>query len=51
MTDQYLHNTVNALMQTVNIKELVEVSKEYSADEDFSKAKSTNYPKMDHDKK
>ena len=51
LADRYLHNTVNALMQTANIKELVEVSKEYSADEDFSKAKSTNYPKMDHNKK
>ena len=51
LADQYLRNTVNALMQTVNIKELAEVSKEYSADEDFSKTKSTNYPKMDHDKK
>ena len=29
VADQYLHNTVNALMQTVNIKELAEVSKEY----------------------
>ena len=51
LADQYLHNTVNALMQTVNIKELAEVSKEYSADEDFSTAHNTNYPKMDHDKK
>ena len=27
LSDRYLHNTVNALMQTVNIKELAEVSK------------------------
>ena len=51
LADQYLHNTVNALMQTVNIKELAEVSKEYSSDEDFSQSQNTNYPKMDHDKK
>ena len=51
LADQYLHNTVNALMQTVNIKKLAEVSKEYSSDEDFSKSQNTNYPKMDHDKK
>ncbi|MBD5080555.1 MAG: hypothetical protein HDT44_02180 [Ruminococcaceae bacterium] len=51
LADQYLHNTVSALMQTVNIKDLAEVSKEYSADEDFSKSQSTNYPKMDHNKK
>lgn len=51
LADRYLHNTVNALMQTVNIKELAEVSKEYSSDEDFSKSHNTNYPKRDHDKK
>ena len=28
LADRYLHNTVNALMQTVNIKELAEVSKD-----------------------
>lgn len=51
LADRYLHNTVNALMQTVNIKGLAEISKEYSSDEDFSKSQNTNYPKMDHDKK
>lgn len=51
LADQYLHNTVSALMQTVNIQDLVTVSKEYSADEDFSQFRNTNYPKMDHDKK
>ena len=50
LADQYLHNTVSALMQTVKIKELAEVSKEYSSDEDFSKSQNTNYPKRDHDK-
>lgn len=51
LADQYLHNIVETLMKTVNIKELAEVSKEYSADEDFSKSRNTNYPKMDHNKK
>ena len=51
LADRYLHNTINALMQTVNIKELTEVSKEYSSDEDFSKTQNTNYPKRDHNKK
>lgn len=44
LADRYLHNTVN-------IKELTEVSKEYSSDEDFSKTQNTNYPKRDHNKK
>ena len=51
LADQYLHNTVSALMQTVNIQDLVKISKEYSTDEDFSQSRNTNYPKMDHDKK
>lgn len=51
LADRYLHNTVNALMQTVKIKELTEVSKEYSSEEDFSKSQNTNYPKRDHNKK
>lgn len=51
LADMYLHNTVNALMQTVDIKGLAEASKEYSCDEDFSKSQNTNYPKMDHDRK
>ena len=51
LADQYLHNTVNALMQTVDIKGLAEVSKDYSCDEDFSKFPKINYPKIDHDKK
>lgn len=51
LADQYLHNTVNALMQTVNIKGLAEISKDYSCDEDFNKTQITNYPKRDHDKK
>lgn len=51
LADRYLHNTVRALMQTVNVKELAEVSKEYSSDEDFGNEVSTNYPKIDHDRR
>lgn len=51
LADRYLHNTVNALMQTVDIKELAEVSKENSCEEDFGNGISTNYPKIDHEKK
>lgn len=51
LANMYLHNTVNALMQTVDIKGLAEVSKEYSCDEDFRNGLSTNYPKIDHDRR
>lgn len=51
LADRYLHNTVNALMQTVDIKELAEVSKENSCEEDFGNGISANYPKIDHEKK
>lgn len=51
LADRYLHNTVNALMQTVDIKGLAEVSKDFSCDEDFSKSQNANYPKIDHDRK
>lgn len=51
LADIYLHNTVNALIQTVDIKGLAEVSKEYSCEEDFGNELSTNYPKIDYDRK
>lgn len=51
LADRYLHNTVNALMQTFDIKELAEVSKDFSCNEDFGKSQNTNYPKVDHDRK
>ena len=49
--DKELHNTTNALMQTLDIKGLSETAKEFSSDEDFNQNKALNYPKMDHDKK
>lgn len=51
LADEYLRNTINALMQTVNIKSIAEISKEYSDYKDFSDTQIKNYPKMDHDKK
>lgn len=51
LAERYLHNTVNALMQTVDIKGLAEVSREYSSDEDFGNGVSINYPKIDHERK
>ena len=49
--DTELHNTTNALMQTLDIKGLSESAREYSCDEDFNQNKALNYPKMDYDKK
>lgn len=51
LADQYLNNTVNTLMQTIDIKGLAKVSKDYSCDEDFSKSQNANYPKINHDRK
>ncbi len=51
LADKYLNNTVRTLMQTVNIQALAEISKDYSDDKDFNNSQTTNYPKMDHDKK
>ncbi len=49
--DKALHNTVNALMKTLDIENLYKSVKEFSCDEDFNSNKALNYPKMDHDKK
>ena len=49
--DTELHNTTNALMQTLDIKGLSESAREFSCDDDFNQNKSLNYPKMDHNKK
>ena len=49
--DEALHNTTNALMQTLDIEGLAKSAKEFSCDEDFNQNKPLNYPKMDHDKK
>ncbi len=51
LADKYLNNTVRTLMQTVNIQAIAEISKDYSDDKDFNNSQTTNYPKMDHDKK
>lgn len=49
--DEALHNTTNALMQTLDIEGLSKSAREFSCDEDFNPNKALNYPKMDHDKK
>ncbi len=46
-----MHNTVTALMKTLDIENLYKSAKEFSCDEDFNQNKAMNYPKMDHDKK
>lgn len=50
-SDEALHNTTNALMQTLDIEGLSKTAKEFSCDEDFNPNKSINYPRMDHIKK
>ncbi len=50
-SDKALHNTTNALMQTLDIEGLSKSAKDFSCDEDFNPNKALNYPKMDHDKK
>lgn len=49
--DEALHNTTNALMQTLDLEGLSKSARELSCDEDFNPNKALNYPKMDHDKK
>lgn len=49
--NEALHNTTNALVQTLDIEGLAQSAKEFSCDEDFNPNKALNYPKMDHDKK
>lgn len=49
--DEVLHNTTNALMQTLDIEGLSKSAKEFSCDEDFNPNKAINYPRMDHIKK
>lgn len=50
-SDDALHNTTNALMQTLDIEGISKTAKEYSCDEDFNPNKALNYPRMDHIKK
>lgn len=51
LADEALHNTVNALMQTLDIGSLTETAKKMSCDEDFNPNKALNYPPMDHNRK
>ena len=50
-SDEALHNTTNALMQTLDIVGLSKTAREFSCDEDFNPNKAINYPRMDHIKK
>lgn len=49
--EEALHNTTNALMQTLDIEGLSKSTKNFLCDEDFNPNKASNYPKMDHDRK
>lgn len=44
LADEALHNTVNALMQTLDIGGLAKISEAMSCDEDFNPNKALNYP-------
>lgn len=49
--DEYLHNTVNALMKTIDYEALLKISEKHSCDTDFDELMPQNYPKLDHDRK
>lgn len=51
LANEALHNTVNALMQTLDIGCLAKTAKKISCDEDFNPKKALNYPRMDHYRK
>lgn len=51
LANEALHNTVNVLMQTLDVESLAKSAKKCSCDEDFNPNKALNYPKMDHNKK
>ncbi len=51
LANEALHNTVNALMHTLDIGSLAETAKKMSCDEDFNPNKALNYPRMDHNRR
>ena len=49
--DEYLRNTVNALMKTIDYEALLKISEKHSCDTDFNELMPQNFPKLDHDRK
>ena len=49
--DEYLNNTVSALMKTVDFESLLSLSQKLSDDDDFNGIKAQNFPKIDHERK
>ncbi len=49
--DDYLRNTVSALMKTIDYEALLKVSEKHSCDTDFNELMPQNFPKLDHDRK
>lgn len=49
--DEYLRNTVNALMKTIDYAALLKISEKHSCDTDFNELMPQNFPKLDHDRK
>lgn len=49
--DEYLRNTVNALMKAIDYEALLKISEKHSCDTDFNELMPRNFPKLDHDRK
>ncbi len=49
--DEYLRNTVNALMKTIDYEALIKISEKHSCDTDFNELMPQNFPKLDHDRR
>lgn len=49
--DEYLRNTVNALMKAIDYEALLKISEKHSCDTDFNELMPQNFPKLDHDRK
>ncbi len=49
--DEYLRNTVNALMKAIDYEALLTISEKHSCDTDFNELMPRNFPKLDHDRK
>lgn len=49
--DEYLRNTVNALMKTIDYEALLKISEKHSCDTDFNELIPQNFPKLGHDRR
>lgn len=49
--DEYLRNTVIALMKTIDYEAMLKISEKHSCDTDFNELMPQNFPKLNHDRK